>query len=142
MIKPDRFTASEWINLGLIGQWMYNTMPEKVFFVFHPSLDHDWPGYEKNETVSSIKTYLVDDPGVEFMPIQIAPTQFYRGTDDPEIEKLARAMCVGFKTWPDELVPDNGYPNAPLVPRWWKEIEWAIRIKAGFDAKESLNAPG
>lgn len=43
------------------------------------------------------------------------------------IEKVSRAMASALGVDPDELVPATGYANAPLIPFWQKQREWAIR---------------
>lgn len=45
--------------------------------------------------------------------------QFYYDWGDPEVERLARAAVVARGADPDEMIPDSGYSNAPLGPRWW-----------------------
>lgn len=54
--------------------------------------------------------------------------------DPARVEQVARAMCSAFGADPDQIVPATGYKNAPLIPRWRHEQEWAIRHLAAQQA--------
>lgn len=49
-----------------------------------------------------------------------SPVQFYRDFARRDVMHLARAICVEMQEDPDEMVPETGYPNAGLIPRWWR----------------------
>ena len=67
------------------------------------------------------------------------PEQFYRDRGDPEIAKLAQAICRARGQDPFSQVPDSGYSGAPLIPAWWKEQDAALAFRACWRV---MNAEG
>lgn len=68
------------------------------------------------------------------MTVASRRVSFYRDYGDPKVERLARAICRARQVDPDELVPDNGYGDAPLVPKWWKSQDAALDFLACYAA--------
>lgn len=63
---------------------------------------------------------------------------------DALIEKMARAAVVAFGHDPDELVPATGYDDAPMIPRWYQEWEFAARywvFRAAYEAEHEEPTP-
>lgn len=48
-------------------------------------------------------------------------------SDEEIIERLAREMCIARGIDPDRMRPATGYENAPTIPSWHIEAEWAQR---------------
>lgn len=46
--------------------------------------------------------------------------------DNPNVKRLARVICEGRGVDPDEMVPETGYPDSPMIPRWQKHAETAL----------------
>ena len=59
--------------------------------------------------------------------------QFYGDEGDPEVMRLAKAICLASGKDPHERVPDNGYSSV-LIPLWWKQQEFARKFLACFEA--------
>jgi hypothetical protein len=66
---------------------------------------------------------------------------FYRDYGDADVERLAKRMCEKLGTDPLSLIPDNGYTDAPLIPRWWTQQEYAARFIAAREFFASEAAP-
>ncbi|WP_353429213.1 hypothetical protein [Paracoccus denitrificans] len=56
--------------------------------------------------------------------------QFYRDYENEQVERLARRICEAYGADPDRLVKDNGYPDAPMIPEWWKHQDFALQFLA------------
>lgn len=54
--------------------------------------------------------------------------------DEAEIERVARAMTAARGMDPDLIVPETGYSDARMIPRWMKDREWAMRHIAAHRA--------
>lgn len=57
-------------------------------------------------------------------------TQIYFNYEDPQVERLARAIVVKRGYDPDELVQDSGYPDSVKIPAWWKYQDYALSFIA------------
>jgi hypothetical protein len=56
--------------------------------------------------------------------------QFNHDFGRADVEKLARSICEEYGADPDKMIPDSGYSDAVLVPRWWKFQDDAIKFIA------------
>ncbi len=62
------------------------------------------------------------------------PEQFYRDRGNEQVAHLAKAICKQRGCDPYQLVEDNGYPNAPMIPIWWKYQDAAQSFLACYNA--------
>lgn len=46
--------------------------------------------------------------------------RFYRDFGRPDVERLARAVCLEEGCDPDSMIKETGYSDAALMPRWWR----------------------
>ncbi len=66
------------------------------------------------------------------------PPEFYYDFGRPDVQVLARAICGEMRSDPDGLVPETGYINAALIPRWWLYQEDALKFIAMEKASEGI----
>jgi hypothetical protein len=62
-------------------------------------------------------------------------TQYYRDFNRPDVELLARAICVEQNLDPDGLVKETGSENAALMPLWWRYQFDALKFIAMTKAR-------
>jgi hypothetical protein len=60
--------------------------------------------------------------------------EFYRDLGKPEIERLARAICLKRGIDPDQMIPESGYPGCASIPAWWKYQDRALDFIAMTEA--------
>lgn len=68
---------------------------------------------------------MTDTPTDQAAQTFIGVTQFYHDYRDPDVERLARAICAARGLDPDEWVRDNGYADTAIIPRWFREQQFA-----------------
>lgn len=64
--------------------------------------------------------------------------QLHHNYGRPDVERLARAICVERGYDPDMLRPDSGYPDAVQIPLWWTKQDEAISFIAMMKAWKEL----
>lgn len=58
------------------------------------------------------------------------PPIYYWDFGRPDVERLARAICVEMERDPAGMVPETGCDDAALIPLWWKYQSDALKFIA------------
>jgi hypothetical protein len=64
------------------------------------------------------------------MPSDRDRARYYRDMGRPDVECLARAICVERGVDPDGLVPETGYSDTAMIPLWRKYQDQALEFLA------------